>query len=173
MENHHPSDKELEQCWRLTSLEKMARENRDQFGRHELALCSIIDVVDSLSAESKESIVRNAFSRRKLEPPEAKLFDSLRLMTQRKASKAREHIRKVREELFAGQFVKPLKDELVIDFFEQIDRLNNGERLQEQQFAAYDKHPANNQLFLTDEAAQILRHVFYAYNVSLSRMPGL
>jgi hypothetical protein len=82
----------------------------------------------------------------------------------------RKNIAKAREVLFEGQLFKPQRGECLVDYFSQTDHLNAGEGLPK--FHAYERMP-NSQLMLTDPAAQVLRHLHYAYYINLSRLPGL
>ncbi len=84
----------------------------------------------------------------------------------------------IRDELLREQFFKPRDEEALYDYyFVQLKQWNDGERLNagqrlSPQFEAYKNGP-NNSPMLTDQAAHVLRHVHYAYNIALSRLPAM
>ena len=147
--------------WLLSSLLELAKSDTQSFAEHELAL---------LACDSRDRrTVEDAFTTRSIPLP-CDLVDSVIHMSNPKHASAKAHVNKAREEVFKSQLAKPQPGELLVDFLGQIKRINAGQRLSQ---SHTHQRQLNNQLTLRDPAAQVLRHVTYCYNVSLSRLPGL
>jgi hypothetical protein len=130
--------------WKLQKLKSIAEDGTKTFARMELAL---------LSDDTE-------FTKRGLEPPTL-LIQDVAAMTQPRRSAVEHNLNIVRATLFEGQIFKPQTGELLVDYYSQLERLNNGERLPVAQVFSPYKKRENNQFFLKDSSVEVLRCAHY------------
>jgi hypothetical protein len=81
---------------------------------------------------------------------------------------ASRHMSTVRDELIArmpGGLFSPKKSDLLFEWLADGKRYKNGERLPAKN---YEKHPDNNQIWLTDKAAHYIRHMLFCFKLPIA-----
>jgi hypothetical protein len=123
--------------WLLDNLRALSKSNIQTFAEYELAVLSADPALGDHSCDA----ILWSFTFRNITSPSS-LAVTVAALSSPKLASAKKNLAVARMELFASQFVKPQKDEFLINFFAQVKRLNEGERLPQaasKSFVAYKR----------------------------------